>query len=561
MIGHIDLHPFLPVSWSKEYGDRSFQFDAFISHNRGDEHSKRLAQELGARGVMVWHDDDQDLRDRRVQEVVSSALIRSRFVVLSVDDRFRDSVWCRAEYLPAIEVERQASASRVMVAHMVPHSVVPDSLSDTPYFECYHQDELDRLSVEVRNGNRLPFNTDWSTGHQLRAPKADDAKSACEAVIKDKEGREDINSRTLRWVAYSVEDGDNLSHPQQLMAARQMLIENAKLSAFSEREFAFLVSSALFFCGLSDSDKRANGMYMLLHLAENEPTGYVCDELFHIVGEEPDASILSLGYPWFERRWGSLNAKQRSIVELCALRDPIHLRLYYPHSQMVRAFSEVTRAKVFARGLETEILPYKERMHLLEERADYILASAKVVTGASGIDRLRGVMGIGDLEVMFREIDALLFDRIDGPRRESGAIAPRVVALIDRIANHSKNHEGLPLIAMEEWVLDYVLRPLLWCTTLRITRKSARRTFSAVCNVLEATGSLSHEVPFYREYLKITLAGADIGHGLSSECFRDVGLRMMKASDEHRRQEAFQALLERGLVEIQSNEGMDSDEK
>ena len=128
MFGNVDFDAFLPVSWSKEYGDRSFQFDVFISHNRRDEHSKRLAQELSDRGVMVWHDDDQDLRDRRVQKVVSSALIRSRFLVLSVDDRFHDSAWCRAEYLPASEFERQAAASRLMVAHMGPHSVVPDSL-------------------------------------------------------------------------------------------------------------------------------------------------------------------------------------------------------------------------------------------------------------------------------------------------------------------------------------------------------------------------------------------------------------------------------------------------
>jgi TIR domain len=156
----IHLDSFLPVSWSPRYGDRAFQFDAFVSHNRGDAHSRKLLDELAARGATTWHDGDQDLRDRRVQEAVTSALVRSRFVVVVVDDQFRESPWCRAEYLPALEVERHADASRVVVVQMAPGATIPEELTEAARFECFRRRELDRLAMYLREGNRPPFTTE-----------------------------------------------------------------------------------------------------------------------------------------------------------------------------------------------------------------------------------------------------------------------------------------------------------------------------------------------------------------------------------------------------------------
>jgi TIR domain len=128
-LAHIRLDPLLPVSWSKAFGDRAFQYDAFISHNRDDRSSVELAAHLLGRGVTVWHDENQDIRGRKIQQKVAAALTRSRFVVVCISGDFRDAPWCRAEYLPALEVEERSRASRVTVAQMSPEASIPGPLS------------------------------------------------------------------------------------------------------------------------------------------------------------------------------------------------------------------------------------------------------------------------------------------------------------------------------------------------------------------------------------------------------------------------------------------------
>lgn len=561
MYGLFNLDEFFPISWSKKYGNRAFQFDAFISHNRNDRHSKRLAQELYSRNATVWHDDDQDIQDRKVQKAVSLALVRSRYLVLSVDDCFRDSAWCRAEYKSALETEKQAGGLKVLVAHMTPHSFVPDCLLEARSFKCYQKNEVDRLSTLLKNGNRVPFNTNWNADNQIQTFKDDNIIALCDTIIRESRDKKDINSRTLLMVALSVEGGDSLSYSQQLEKARLILINDVEMSGFSKEDFDFLVSSSLFLCGLSDPDVRANGMYILAHLADHDPTGNLRDVLLHIFKEEPVDSNLSVGFPWFEKNWALFTEEQRSIVELCALRYPSGLKSFFLQSKFVSSLSEVTRTKVFAQGLEAGILPHKESMHLIEVKVDYILASDKAVIGNSRLDELRGMLGISDMELVFIDLNTLLFDRFDGLKPEFETLAPRVVALIDHIAKHSHDHQGFPLITMEEWVLDYVLKPLLYCVSHRISKKQAEKAFNGVCNVIEAVGSLSHEVPFYRNYLKIASKGADISDGLSSECFRKVRLGMLKASQEHRSQTALQKLAQMGMVELESRAGMNNNKE
>ena len=148
----------------------------------------------------------------------------------------------------------------------------------------------------------------------------------------------------------------------------------------------------------------------------------------------------------------------------------------------------------------------------------------------------------------------LLFDNTGVPKRELENIAHQVVAVIDRVATHSRQHEGVPLVAMENSVLAYVLKPLPWCTTLPATKNSAQKTFLAVCDLLEASGSLAYEIPVYREYLGIALSGADISQGLDSKCFRETSIRLMKVKNEYRTQRAMQQLQADGLVEVFSEE-------
>jgi hypothetical protein len=92
---------------------------------------------------------------------------------------------------------------------------------------------------------------------------------------------------------------------------------------------------------------------------------------------------------------------------------------------------------------------------------------------------------------------------------------------------------------MEEWVLDFVLKPILWCTTISATKKAAEKLFREVCEILEAKGSIAYEVPAYREYLAIALSGANVDRMLNSDCFREANLHLMKAIENHHRTEGF----------------------
>jgi hypothetical protein len=484
-------------------------------------------KELSLRGAAVWHDGDQDLRDGMVRQRITAALFQSRFVILAIDDCFRDSPWCRAEYLPALTVEKQTAATRVIVARMNAATHVPDLLASVPIFDCSRQDSFDLLSAEIQKGNRVPLDI---APRAPSSPNVETLKQTALAVIKEAEDKHDPNSQILRMVAHALADGDSLVHPLHLMATRNMLIKKLNFSSLFDRDRAFLVSAALFFCTLSNSDDRANGLYTLLHLAEHDPMQSLQEEVLRIFLKESDDTLLQIGFPWFERRWGMLSVEQRSMVEICALRDPTHLSLYYPRSQMVDRFSAATRVKIFNRGLDTEMLSIEEKMYLLEERTEYLLSSPDLITGTSGWDTMRKRMGISDMEILFRDLDRLLFESGRVPKGEAAVLGDRVVALVQSIVSHAAHHDGIPLIALEEWVLDFVLKPLLWCTTISTTKSSAQEVFSGICDLLEAKGSLAHEVPVYREYLAIALTGVKMGEMLESECFEETGIRLMQAS-------------------------------
>jgi hypothetical protein len=93
---------------------RVFPYEAFLSHNRDDE-SSTLLEKLRAHDVIAWHDGNADLRDRRVQRNVATALRASRYIVVCVGSKFRTSPWVRAEYLPGLAFEARHRVPRVLV--------------------------------------------------------------------------------------------------------------------------------------------------------------------------------------------------------------------------------------------------------------------------------------------------------------------------------------------------------------------------------------------------------------------------------------------------------------
>lgn len=527
----VNLDAVLPASWSPEFGERVFQFDAFISHNRNDGHSQILAEKLRCQGARVWRDDEQDLSDRAVQSSVSSALIQSRFVIVCIDHGFQDSSWCRAEYLPAIATGKRAGATRILVARVEAEAPIPADLREAAVFNCHRDDELERLAAVITKGNRVPFETSTEVRQQ-----SSELPSHARSIRKRTSRRKDPKSMILRSVASALEAGDT-RHPQLLMAARQWLIEQMRPEGFTDEERAFLVAASLFFCTLKDSDDRANGMYILQHLADHDPERSLHDDLAHVFEREPDDSLMQIPIPWFEKQWDSLSAWQRSVAERCAIRDPFQAR-YHSNSAMVHGFSEVTRVKVFARGLEIGALTCPERIHLLHERVDRLLQNVDAVTGGSIADGVRALMGVTDIEIVFRDLDALLNGHRQHERKEWPNCEAEVVVFVERVVSHSVAHTGFPLLAMEGDLLDWVLKPLLWFSTIPHTRDLASSAYRALCDLIETRGKLALEAPIYRQFLDIALSGADISEGFFSACFNDLQLKLLRAARERDRRKS-----------------------
>ena len=523
MLRHLDLDSFLEVAWAPDFGGRAFRFDAFISHNRDDPQSRRLAEELGRRGAEVWHDDDRDLSDRRVQEAVGAALIQSRFVVVLIGAGFHDSIWCRAEYLPALAVETLASAKRVLVARMDADVAIPNDLAGATRFECHRDDEIERLRAVIVDGNRVPFEqaqvanqtTDWS-----------DLRSRAEAFAR-LEDRENVKALMLSGVAGSVEAGDEPRIPQLLEAARTMFIDHVPLAELTADERQFLLDAARFFCTLRLSEDRANGIYMLQHLAEHDPERTLHDEVARVLEREPDATLMQIAFPWLEKQWDVLTPWQRSIAERCAMRAPSWLR----DSPMVGAFAEVTRVKIFNRGLEIEALTCPERMHLLEERAGRILMSTQPITGDSNDDRLRAQLNVPDIEIVFRDLASLRREHRQHPSDEWPNRDAEVVTFIERIVRHSMKHEGFPILAMEDVDLrQFVLDPLLRFTAVPATRGPASKAYRDLCDLVEGSDPDALEVPVYREFLERALGGGDVSQGFYDP--KELYYKLWRAKDE-----------------------------
>jgi hypothetical protein len=417
---------------------------------------------------------------------------------------------------------------------MEPEALVPEALARSELFKCYHLNEIDRLADRLTRGNRVPFDSD---SFDIKPPAVSNQHNLLadwRLISRKVKQRNDVNARTLQLMYHTVIQGRVEELPQLTLDARQTLIEQVDLQAFSERELSFLCSSVLLLCSHPNEDDRANGVLMLLHLAEQEPTPHLRNDVFRLVAAERNYSIIEQVFPWFERYWTSMDAWERSVVELCALRIPTHLKSYYSQSPILLELSEVTRVKVFASHLETDSLSHEEKMHLLEERTTYILESGETVMKDSSLDQLRSQVGISDIELVFKELRDLLFP--NGPGAETRALASRFVALVKKVTNHSARNDGMPLVTIQEW--DYVLCPLLWCVTQEPLGITVERIYSKICDIMEEkSDDYSYAVPVYRELLERAKAGEDFSK--SKFCLpQDLQAKLLDLHEEHVHREA-----------------------
>jgi TIR domain len=149
----------VPHGWSEAtHQGRIFIFDAFISHATGDvERSRTLSDKLGARGLRIWHDDEQRMDDARWALRLGSALRNSRFVIVvaAPDSDLMRRPWVPIECKSAVDCEASLPGiSRLMVGRTTPDAPVPAEFADCRQFDLEAQ--LDELVALVQAGNRLP---------------------------------------------------------------------------------------------------------------------------------------------------------------------------------------------------------------------------------------------------------------------------------------------------------------------------------------------------------------------------------------------------------------------
>jgi TIR domain len=156
--------------WTPENGPRAFPIDVFISHNR-DDNSSQVAKVLSGAGLAVWIDENADLRDRRVTNAISTALRASRYVLVFVPSNFRDSEWCRAEYLPALRFSKLTSIARTIVVRETADINIPMDLEQAIQVTL---DDMKHLPAILKAGNALSFDVErtlqWAA-HKLQKPE------------------------------------------------------------------------------------------------------------------------------------------------------------------------------------------------------------------------------------------------------------------------------------------------------------------------------------------------------------------------------------------------------
>ena len=153
-------------------------------------------------------------------------------------------------------------------------------------------------------------------------------------------------------------------------------------------------------------------------------------------------------------------------------------------------------------GLSTE-----ECMTLLEERLEYILALPQNDGFVDTLGVAGAFLGITESEIVIRNLcsDILRYRPLDTELASEvisrTELLKRSLAFLSRIVHHAKTHGGWPLLLFDEWVLDFVIKPLGLIYSVDAMRRDAEHAMTWSCDVLEHSEKIGGEVPYYRQYL------------------------------------------------------------
>jgi hypothetical protein len=90
-------------------------FDAFLSYSSFDQAAvRKLADRLQAQGLRIWLDEEQIGPGDSITGKIEEGLRCSRYVLLCLTEKAKESYWCRAEYRALLHQEIHQRETRVI---------------------------------------------------------------------------------------------------------------------------------------------------------------------------------------------------------------------------------------------------------------------------------------------------------------------------------------------------------------------------------------------------------------------------------------------------------------
>jgi len=229
------------------------------------------------------------------------------------------------------------------------------------------------------------------------------------------------------------------------------------------------------------------------------------------------ALVSLIGLRWNKQALEAKDAQLSSLKQqLDALRD--------------RTPAELQKQMVALRDLmESEVSRLQKSLEdsneLLRSKATEVSDQKRAVATMLGYGRL--FFGIDDGELLVRRLHELLYTRsgpIDYGEQEL-AIWSFYLNAVRLVMSNDEACSGI-VSRNPEWMLDYLIKPLLACMRLRSIRKPAREVLERVCAAMERT-PFSHEVPVYLEAIERAEGGFEFLGGSFPDDLR-VRLRSAK---------------------------------
>jgi len=383
--------------------------------------------------------------------------------MLYVGKGFQNSAWCKAEYLPALAVEKTSQANRVLVALAADPALVPQTLEHAPRFG---PSEDAKLAAYVTTGNKLPFSAEMVSStvpiitedelqeltHEVQTLRSCEDSESAPPTNPDSRAQRVLQSRFEEIAAEtrSREFSNDLFLLRNIWGRK-----DSGTPLASTLDGRLIRTISLSGCLSPNTDNRANALMLLAAADREHHTDGTLEDVLEFLRRESDSNVISTIDWWFKDLGARLNGAQLEVVQLTALRSPATFR-DWEGRELTKSFSDCIRCRVtLRRGLD-EGLSREERLTLLEDRLHYLLSHPESPGFVDTLGVAGALLGIRETEIVVRELcsDVLGFRPSDAvfphDAMERTDLLKRTVDCFARIVVSAKQHDGWPMKGWED---------------------------------------------------------------------------------------------------------------